>query len=104
MSILEKLEKIRSNTGKAYTVGLSNDVIEAFAKKDETLSRAVDEAIEYHNMLQEQYPDLLKKEELELCEYVQEDFINFYSENTVNPYVAIAARGPWIVTWTGRRS
>ncbi len=101
MSIIEKLEKIRSNTGKAYTVGLSDEVIAEFAQKDETLSKAVDEAVEYHKMLQEQYPDLLKKEELELCEYVQEDFINFYSENTVNPYVAIAARGPWIVTWHG---
>ena len=101
MSILEKLQKIRSNTGKAYTVGLADDVIATFAKKDEKLVRAVDEAIAYHNMLNEQYSDLLQKEEIELCEHVQQDFINFYSENTVNPYVAIAARGPWIVTWHG---
>ena len=61
----------------------------------------MDEAIAYHNMLNEQYSDLLQKEEIELCEHVQQDFINFYSENTVNPYVAIAACGPWIVTWHG---
>jgi acetylornithine/succinyldiaminopimelate/putrescine aminotransferase len=32
---------------------------------------------------------------------VQEGFINFYQQDAVNPYVALAARGPWIVTLKG---
>jgi acetylornithine/succinyldiaminopimelate/putrescine aminotransferase len=32
---------------------------------------------------------------------VQGDFINFYPDDGINPYVALAARGPWIVTLKG---
>ena len=32
---------------------------------------------------------------------LQSGFVNFYNPATVNPYVAIAARGPWIVTSHG---
>ena len=31
----------------------------------------------------------------------QAEFINFYPEDGVNPYVALAARGPWVVTLKG---
>src|SRR5262249_40898553 len=31
----------------------------------------------------------------------QSDFVNFYDEDAVNPYVALAARGPWVVTLKG---
>ena len=32
---------------------------------------------------------------------LQEDYVNFYAPATVNPYVALSARGPWIVTSHG---
>src|SRR5690606_16885682 len=32
---------------------------------------------------------------------VQAGFVNFYPQDGVNPYVALAARGPWIVTLKG---
>src|SRR3546814_12312446 len=32
---------------------------------------------------------------------VQAGFGNFYPQDGVNPYVALAARGPWIVTLNG---
>src|SRR5690606_39032972 len=32
---------------------------------------------------------------------VQDGFINFYAPDTVNPYVTLAAQGPWIVTLKG---
>jgi glutamate-1-semialdehyde aminotransferase len=32
---------------------------------------------------------------------VQAGFVNFYAEDAVNPYVALAARGPWVVTLKG---
>ena len=31
----------------------------------------------------------------------REGIVNFYPEDAVNPYVALAARGPWIVTSKG---
>ena len=36
-----------------------------------------------------------------LISKLQSDFVNFYSAATVNPYVAISARGPWIITSHG---
>ena len=36
-----------------------------------------------------------------LISILQSDFVNFYSAATVNPYVAISARGPWIITSHG---
>ena len=32
---------------------------------------------------------------------MQKDFINFYPPETVNPYIPLAAKGPWIVTTSG---
>ena len=32
---------------------------------------------------------------------MQAGFVNFYPEDAVNPYVALAARGPWVVTLKG---
>ena len=32
---------------------------------------------------------------------MQAGFVNFYAEDAVNPYVALAARGPWVVTLKG---
>ena len=39
--------------------------------------------------------------ETDLISHLQDDFVNFYAPATINPYVAIAARGPWIVTSHG---
>jgi len=37
----------------------------------------------------------------DLVAHLQSDFINFYAPATVNPYVAISGRGPWVVTSHG---
>ena len=37
----------------------------------------------------------------QLITELQDGFVNFYNPATVNPYVALAARGPWIVTSHG---
>ncbi|HEX3138587.1 MAG TPA: aminotransferase class III-fold pyridoxal phosphate-dependent enzyme, partial [Rhizobacter sp.] len=33
---------------------------------------------------------------------VQSGFVNFYADDAVSPYVALAARGPWVITLKGR--
>ena len=41
-------------------------------------------------------------DESDLITKLQEDYVNFYKPETVNPYIPIAARGPWIITSHGR--
>ena len=44
---------------------------------------------------------LLRADEETQIRETQAGFVNFYADDAVNPYVALAARGPWIVTLKG---
>ena len=84
------------------TVGLSDEVIERFCAIDPQLVRAIQEAsVAFDELISEIGSDFMSQEEGALVSAVQSDYINFYSAATINPYVAIAARGPWIVTSKG---
>src|SRR5690606_35213611 len=48
-----------------------------------------------------EFADLLDMDEDAQVHAVQAGFVNFYPDDAVNPYVALAARGPWIVTLKG---
>ncbi|MGB0602486.1 MAG: aminotransferase class III-fold pyridoxal phosphate-dependent enzyme, partial [Candidatus Poseidoniaceae archaeon] len=92
------LEQMRASSGNADTVGLSNDVILDFASRDPTLVQAIEEA----EVRQKEFSsEHLMMDEAHLVSHLQEDFVNFYAPATINPYVAVAARGPWIVTSHG---
>lgn len=101
MSVLEHLEKLRSQAGKAITAGLSDDVIETFAARGSLLVQAIEEALAAHAHWQTHYPDLLKLDEMDMVHALQKDYVNFYPDDVVNPYVPLAARGPWIITAHG---
>ena len=90
------LHSMRSRCGEQLTVGLSDDVIAKFCTSDNNLVRAIEEASSLFDSLPSTQAD-----EATLVEELQSDFINFYAPETVNPYVALAARGPWIVTAHG---
>ena len=97
------LSDIRSNSGEPRTVGLPDAVIADFCSRDETLVRAIAEAHEAHLLLRDEVGQAtLMLEETHLVEKLQEDYVNFYKPETVNPYIPIAARGPWIITSHGR--
>ncbi len=99
---LEALYEIRSATGKADTDGLPDSIISEFLETDPSLSRAIEEAsINFQSLINEMGDKLLSMKESKLSSALQADYVNFYSAATVNPYVAIAARGPWIVTSHG---
>jgi len=99
---LSTLAEIRSRTGIARTVGLKDSAIGDFLQSDPSLSRAIEEAsINFQNLRNEMGAELFDMDEEDLVDTVQSDFVNFYSAPTVNPYVAISARGPWIVTSHG---
>jgi len=100
--VLSQLATIRANSGAQQTTGLKDEVITRFAASDENLIRAISEASKIHKEYLEQLgSELLMMEESKLIGTLQSDFINFYSPATVNPYVAIAARGPWVITSHG---
>ena len=103
MSVLEELETIRSAGGQGRTVGLSDVEIERFAATDRWLAEAVEAAAKEFESLQAEFPDLMAMEEQDQVAAIQSSIVNFYARDAVNPYVSLAARGPWIVTTKGRR-
>ena len=97
------LSDIRSNSGEPRTVGLPDAVVADFCARDETLVRAIAEAHEAHVSLRDEVgAATLMLDEADLVKRLQEDYVNFYKPETVNPYIPIAARGPWIITAHGR--
>ena len=101
MTMLNKLKQMRSHNTKTRTRGLDDNTLLAFAKNDLKLEAAVDAAHARFLTFCEQQPELMALPEKELTIALQEGFTNFYPVNAVNPYVALAASGPWIVTSHG---
>lgn len=99
---LSKLENIRNNSGDVETSGLLDSEILKFVEIDPKLQSAIVEAHSYHLQLQEEVGiDKLMMDEKSLVEELQQGIVNFYAPATVNQYIAIAGRGPWIVTSHG---
>ena len=97
-----ELESLRNLSGHRDTVGLPDEVIRQFLTSDSTLAAAIFEGITRRESLTDEFGEhMLSLPESELVEKLQFDFINFYAPATVNPYVALAARGPWIITTHG---
>ena len=100
--VLVLLNSIRDASGEADTTGLSDQIISEFASRDDSLVRAIEEAVAFFEQLKSEVgSDFLLQSEKEIVNSIQSKFINFYAPATVNPYVAIAGRGPWIVTSNG---
>ncbi|MCX6128500.1 MAG: aminotransferase class III-fold pyridoxal phosphate-dependent enzyme [Proteobacteria bacterium] len=100
MELLKKLQEIRRNTGTAQTQGLSDQEIERFAKSPD-LCAAIDGAFREFGKLQKEYGEQLGLDESKLIEFIQSDYTNFYAADAINPYVALYAVGPWVVTVHG---
>lgn len=101
MSIIDKLNRLRQSGGKSLTTGLADDLIESFAGSDPRLDQAVDDALTMLERWVEAYPDLVGADEAEQRQALQAGYVNFYADDAVHPYVALAARGPWIITTKG---
>jgi acetylornithine/succinyldiaminopimelate/putrescine aminotransferase len=100
--LLSRLKEMREFGGTALTVGLSDDVIEGFLDDGyHELAVAIDRAYSSFLALQESHAEYLALDESEQISQSHAGLTNFYALDTVNPYVAASAAGPWIVSVKG---
>lgn len=101
MSVIQILAPLRAHAGQRRTAGLPDEVLERFAQTHPELLEVARAAAEAHAALGSEFADLLDLDEDAQARTVQAGYVNFYQADAVNPYVALAARGPWIVTLKG---
>ncbi|MDE2406868.1 MAG: aminotransferase class III-fold pyridoxal phosphate-dependent enzyme [Xanthomonadaceae bacterium] len=100
MSLIDTLAPLRAY-GKARTTGLDDATLLDFAARDPQLGEAVAAAAQEYAQISHEFPQLLALDENAQAAQVQAGFVNFYAADATNPYVALTARGPWIVTLKG---
>jgi acetylornithine/succinyldiaminopimelate/putrescine aminotransferase len=98
---LEVLHAIRAASGEAWTSGLPDEVVGRFVERDPRLARAIEMAAESRERWQAVHGELFRMAEKDLCGHLQSRILNFYPAAGINPYVPLAALGPWIVTSHG---
>lgn len=98
---LTLLQKLASMSPKRQTLGLDQGTVRQFLQSDSLLGEAIRTADEIVASLTSQDREFLHLPEDEQITKLQEGFVNFYPPAAVNPYVALAAKGPWIITSCG---
>jgi len=101
MNLIDILKPLRSHAGQVRTAGLDDATVLSLAGRFPELVAAAHAAAEQYAAIRGEFAELLDLDEQAQIEAVQAGFVNFYSEDAVNPYVALAARGPWVVTLKG---
>ncbi len=100
MTLLDTLAPLRAH-GQARTHGLDDATVLDFASRDTDLVAAINAAATEYQRVRAEFPALLDLAEDAQAAEVQSGFVNFYSQDAANPYVALAARGPWVITLKG---
>jgi acetylornithine/succinyldiaminopimelate/putrescine aminotransferase len=100
-ALVSKLKEMREFGGAVRTPGLTDAQIESETPRHPDLVEAIEAGYAAHLALRSCMSDLMRLDEAEQIARVQADFENFYPEDGVNPYVALAARGPWVITLKG---
>lgn len=101
MAVTARLAPLRAHAGVRRTHGLDDATVERFAASHPALGDAIEAAAAEYARVREEFPELLDMDEDAQTVEVQSGFVNFYAHDAANPYVALAARGPWIVTLKG---
>lgn len=98
-----KLREMSDFCADRTTLGVTESVMSEFLASDKLLATAIDEAYERHQQLRQEPTTerFLRLSEVEQVRQAQSGFLAFYHEKERNPYVPIAARGPWMVTTCG---
>ncbi len=92
---------MRAQPGAITTSGLTDEVISRFMKADPSLAQAIQNAAHEWEVLKQENPEFLALDEAAQIALIQADFVNFYGEDALNPYVALGASGPWVITSKG---
>tara|TARA_R110002020_G_scaffold37399_12_gene112932 strand:+ start:3655 stop:5157 length:1503 start_codon:yes stop_codon:yes gene_type:complete len=101
MNVIDILKPLRQHAGTVRTPGLDDASLQRLAGRFPELVEAAKAAVEAHDAIAAEFADLLDLDEQAQVEAVQGNFVNFYPDDAVNPYIALAARGPWVVTLKG---
>jgi len=101
MTVIEQLESIRTVGGTRTTQGLPDETIRKFAATHPALVEAIEAAADEFEILRAEFPEFMEKDERGQVGAIQAGLVNFYADDAVNPYVSLAARGPWIITTKG---
>ncbi|HLT44327.1 MAG TPA: aminotransferase class III-fold pyridoxal phosphate-dependent enzyme, partial [Luteimonas sp.] len=101
MPVTAALAPLRAHGGHRRTHGLDDATIERLAATHPELREAIDAAVAEHARIGGDFADILELDEAAQIDAVQSGYVNFYAGDAVNPYVALTARGPWIVTLKG---
>ncbi|MCC8364521.1 aminotransferase class III-fold pyridoxal phosphate-dependent enzyme [Lysobacter sp. A6] len=100
-ALLAPLAPLRAHTGTRRTQGLDDATLQRFAPDHADLVEAIASAAQEYARIKGEFADLLDLDEDAQIRAVQAGFVNFYSADAVNPYIALAARGPWVITLKG---
>jgi len=101
MSFIERLAPLRAQPGTRLTTGLDDATLERLAAGHPALVAAIDAAAAEFERVRADLGGLLALDERAQIDAMQEGFVNFYADDAVTPYVALAARGAWVVTLKG---
>ena len=101
MNVIDILKPLRGHAGKIRTAGLDDATLLRLAAQFPELESAARAAASQYAQVREGFAELLDLDEQAQIDAVQAGFVNFYPDDAVNPYVALAACGPWVVTLKG---
>lgn len=101
MALTDHLAPLRAHKGQRLTQGLDDAAIERLAKGHPDLVAVIEAAAAEHARLKEEFAELFDLDEAEQLRAVQAGYVNFYADDAINPYIALAGRGPWVVTLNG---
>jgi len=99
---LARLTEMRNFGGAALTTGLADDVIQDFLGDGyDDLADAIERSYARFLELKESHAEYLALDEGAQITQAHAGLTNFYADNAVNPFVAVAAAGPWLVSLKG---
>lgn len=109
MSVIDTLAPLRARGGARMTTGLDDATLERLATGHPDLVRAIEAAAAEFARVSAEFADpvsstgqaLLDLDEQAQLRAVQAGYVNFYPDDAINPYIALTARGPWVVTLKG---
>ena len=98
---LSYLGEMRGIGGAAQCTGLNDDRINYFLTSHRDLGDAIERAYDHVLSLKKSDPDFVALDEAAQVRATHAGLTNFYTEDTVNPYVAAGAAGPWVISLKG---